>query len=115
MCVCVCVGGGGVCVCKAFLTMFTLTQFLHSVNFGVAGKATLCAKYYWIMLTLGVYMDKSRNEGIAKNGLQITMNFQQGFLTGKGIAVKFSVISSATSHTDVIDILVNFTKFGTLN
>ena len=24
-------------------------------------------------------------------------------------------ISSATSHTDVIDILVNFTKFGTLN
>ena len=31
-------------MCKAFLTMLTLTQFLLSVNFGVAGKATSLSK-----------------------------------------------------------------------
>ena len=30
-------------------------------------------------------------------------------------SASLSNITSATSHTDVIDILVNFTKFGTLN
>ena len=36
-------------------------------------------------------MGKSRNEGIAQNGLQVAANLRNGLLTGEGIAAKYTL------------------------